>query len=132
MPPVPHDPAHHARMSYQWRDEHWHLLDDPLVVVLISNEVSRGTPHRNVEEAERAFWSEIVDSMLATPDGRLAYATWPGVEIVCVSDKAAGQAHVAERARRGGCRVWRVDKLELGVPAWQTRVRCLLEGEAAA
>jgi hypothetical protein len=48
---VPHDPAHSARLSYTWRDEHWHLIDRPIpTVVLVSDSVTRGTQYATSED----------------------------------------------------------------------------------
>lgn len=56
---VPHDPAHHARLSYTCGDETWHLLAAEPTVVTVSSTVSQGTTYGTPEAAEDAFWTAV-------------------------------------------------------------------------
>lgn len=123
---VPHDPAHHARLTVRWRDERWHLLDDPPSVIFISDKVSQGDRYPSPDAAEAAFWAGAVDSVLAEKD-RIASAAWPGVEIAALLDKVNGRALVAERTRRHGPRLAIHDGREEALAAFQERVRALIK-----
>ncbi|WP_326635098.1 hypothetical protein OG884_20160 [Streptosporangium sp. NBC_01755] len=96
---APHDPAHHARLSYMWRDEHWHLLDTPEpAVVLVSSTVSQGSPYPDPAQAEAAFWRSVASSIL-THHRRIVSATWPKVnaEAAVLLDPATNLFHLACR-----------------------------------
>lgn len=124
--PVPHDPAHRARLTFAWRDERWHLLDDPCpAVVLISAAVSRGDDYANPVAAQTAFWTGVVDSILAAND-HIASATWPGVEIAAALDKINGRAAVAERTRRGGPQVRVHEGRDAALADFHDRIRALI------
>lgn len=118
---VPHDPVHRARLSYIWRDEHWHLIDLPQpTVVLISDRVSRGTEHPTPEVAEGAFWAGIADSILTHPY-KAAEAGFPGVDLAVALDERTNKAHVAERTR-SGCHAWEFATLQLALCHFGERV----------
>lgn len=124
--PVPHDPAHHARLTFRWRDEHWHLLDGPTpAVVLVSPNVTRGDEYPDPEAAEASLWASVVDSILAAAD-RLASAEWPGVEIAALLDRTNSRAVVAERTRRNGPRVQVYEGRDAALQAFQERVQALI------
>ncbi|MGW0808668.1 hypothetical protein [Nonomuraea sp. NPDC002799] len=125
--PVPHDPIHHARRTFRWRDEHWYLLDEPVpAVVFISDNVSQSDRHPSPDVAETAFWVRVVDGILAERD-RVASAAWPGVEIVAVLDKVNCRALVAERTRRNGCQVWVLSDRDAALAAFRERVCALIK-----
>lgn len=56
---LPHDPAHHARLSYTCGDETWHLLATEPIVVTVSPTVSRGEAYATPKAAEAAFWGAV-------------------------------------------------------------------------
>jgi len=121
-----HHPAHHARITYVWGDEHWHLLDTPPTVVLISATVSQGDPHDSPAAAEQAFWRGIVNSILSSDTDRIASARWPAAELVVIRD-SAGQLHLAEHAhQRYRARTY-TSEIE-ALTAWWARLRDLMPG----
>jgi hypothetical protein len=123
--PVPHDPAHHARLTFRWRNELWHLLDKPHpAVVLISDKVTEGNEYPDLDAAEEAFWRRVTDSILAETD-RLASARWPGVEIAAVRDKVNGRAVLVERSGSGS-QLWTHDDKGTAVAAFQQRLCALI------
>ncbi|WP_406318895.1 hypothetical protein OHA77_16205 [Streptosporangium sp. NBC_01639] len=95
--PVPHDPAHRARLSYVWQNEHWHLLEDPEpTVVLVSDSVSRGAPYVTLKQADSAFWRAVTDSIFTHGD-RILTAAWDGSEVALLIDRSTGLLHLAYR-----------------------------------
>lgn len=132
MVPVSHDPANRARLSYQWRDERYHLLDEPEpTVVLNSNTLFQSKGYPNVEAAEAALWDGVVTTILAARTYTDPYAVWPGVEIAAVTDPDSGAVHVVERSP-GVCRAWQAEDKEPALLAFLGRVHLLAAGVAAA
>jgi hypothetical protein len=99
VPPVPHDPALRACLTYTWRDEQYYLIIEPSVVCLRSNSTSINTPHPTAAAAERAYWTAIVASIIGARGPRDPYVAWPGVELAVVVDPVTRTPHVAERVR---------------------------------
>lgn len=124
--PVPHDPTPRARLTFRWRDECWHLLDQPRpAVILLSERVSEGCEYASSEAAEAAFWAQVVNSVFAARD-RHASAVWPGVEVAAVLDQVNRQAIVAERTRRQGQRVFVADDKAAALEVFHRRLRLLI------
>ncbi|GLW10109.1 hypothetical protein Misp01_52380 [Microtetraspora sp. NBRC 13810] len=121
---VPHDPAHAARLTYVWRDERWHLLDNPPTVVLVSDTTSQGSEYPSVAAAERAFWRGVVDSILTQTD-RIASITTPRAEIAVVLDKRSRAAHLVERTK-STCLATTFAEPADSLSAWRQRARELI------
>lgn len=129
MVPVPHDPANRARLSYEWRDERYHLLDEPEpTVVLNSNTLFQSKAYSSVDAAEAALWDMVVTTILNARAYVDPYAVWPGVEIAAVADPDSRAVHVVERSP-GVCKAWRLDDRESALLAFLARVRLLVSGE---
>lgn len=126
--PVPHDPALRARLSYTWRDEAYHLLDEPgPMVVLNSDTVTKRTPYDTLEAAEAALWDGVVTTILAARTWTDPYAVWPGVEIAAVTDPLSGAVHVVERSP-DVCKAWQIKGKESALLAFLGRVHLLAAG----
>ncbi|MEV7966603.1 hypothetical protein AB0O34_11555 [Sphaerisporangium sp. NPDC088356] len=99
------------------------MSDPQPALVLISDSVSQGTPVP-AEQPERAFWAVVVERLLSHPD-RLASASWPGVEIALLIDPRTSMAHIVEHSGLA-CKAQPVATKEIGLLAWQGRLRALL------
>ncbi|WP_231509991.1 hypothetical protein [Streptosporangium roseum] len=122
---VPHDPAHHARLSYSWRDENWHLLDQPATtVVLLNDSVSKGESYATPALAEQAFWRAVTDSLLSHQE-RVLTTAWDGTEVGLLVDYSTGLFHLAYRTPNSTAAVSHTDEAKARED-WEETVRTLL------
>ncbi|GHH68743.1 hypothetical protein GCM10017673_18370 [Streptosporangium violaceochromogenes] len=132
---APHDPVHLARLTFRWRDEHWHLIEEPTpVVVLVSDHLSKGDRYPSRETAETAFWLSVTGSLLSHSE-RLASASWPGIEVAVIYD-CDERVHLAERLSRPksspACRAWTFTSLAEGTTAFLGRLHVLTKAGHSA